>query len=326
MKILPINLSFKYTQAICNNNKFNYKQESDGFIRTTQMTTFGKSEDDKSFSAFKKWSVETNFPNTALSIMADSSNIIGKGEEGTVYQIPNNDNWVIKKYKRSNLIQYHVDKPEIIEINDKSPSLNIGQKVASVRIPINTRLTEHFYILKKQTGKPLGLPKIFINNVSAASSRIHLNSLENLANFPLSSYEKLISDIQYVTDIGYEFDGENPQNYLLDNETQTINFVDIDEVNEENKSQFAEVLYALIGSDFNDKFIKSHRPVEEKELAKKSSLMICAKFITAMDKNKVKFSDTYHFNKLLHSQPMTIMLGTEDLQEKRKALKNIKLF
>ena len=303
-----------------NNAKYT---SNDIFVR---RASFGKTNDEKTFSSFKKWSDETNFPNHASKITSNPANIIGDGFEGTVYSIPNNDDWVIKTFKRSNLVQYHVDKPEIIEIDDIAPGLNIGQKIASVRIPLNERLSEHFYILKKQTGKPLGVHHILMDNVSAGSTKMHLESLETIAKLPSSSYKKLVDDINYVVDCGYQFDGDTPQNYLLDKENKTINFVDINDLNTDGKSQHSEVLYAILGANFNEKFMNSHRPAEEKELADKLSTVICAKFITAMASTNSKFSNTQHFIQLIKSNAFTKILGTDDINEKLTILAENNLF
>ena len=200
MRILAVNFNNKYIKT--NNKHKNTYNNNDCFVRTI---SFGNSTDAKTFSEFKKWATETNFLKKASNIMASSENILGNGHEGTVYEIPNCDDWVIKKFKRSNLIQYHVDKPEIIEIDDISPKLNIGQKIASVRIPISDRYSEHFYILKKQNGHPLGVHQLLMNNVSAGSKKMHLDSLEEIAKLPITSYKKLIDDIDFGSIISYNF-------------------------------------------------------------------------------------------------------------------------
>lgn len=323
MKIAQIN----YIQNAFNINKSQKKNSSniinDCFVKTT---SFSGKKDECSFDEFKKWAEETDFCKNASKIISSSGNIIGSGFEGTVYSIPDTDKWVIKTYKRSNLVSYQVDKPEIIEVRDVAPNLNIGQMVASVRVPLNARITEQFYVLKKQKGNPLGVHHVLMNNVSAGSTKMHLNSLDALAKLPPSSYDKLIKDIAYVTDCGYQFDGETPNNYLLDEDSKTINFVDIGDPITDKKSQYAEVLYALLGANFNETFLNSHRTPEEKQLADKLSTTICAKFISAMSQNDVKFSNTLHFKNLINSKSFTNLLETSDIKEKVKLLAENNLY
>ena len=123
---------------------------NDAFVRTC---SFGNSsqEDDKSFDKFKQWSDEVGFLDFAREIISTTGRIIGSGFESKTYSIPHNEQWVIKQSKRAGVINDFTPAPQIIEIKDISPDLNIGQYVATVKIPLNDRFTQQFYILKKQT-------------------------------------------------------------------------------------------------------------------------------------------------------------------------------
>lgn len=300
-------------------NIFRNSPISDIFVR---CCTF--KGDDKSFDAFSKWAKETGFIEKIPEIINNSENILGSGFEGTTYEIPNNDRWVLKEFKRSNLLLYHTDYPEITEIKDISPKLNIGQFVATIKVPLSKNMVQLVYILKKQNGKSCGVPYYLKDIVSDSTVTSHLTYLKALAGLPQCAYDKLIDDITYVTKQGYEFDCLNPYNFMLDMKNKQINFVDIADKVKDDKTQYANVLFSLLDAEYATNFNNSNRP--EKVEADKLSIQICSKFMKAMLNKKSCFSDSTYFDKITGMPAFAKALGVKNRMKALEKLVELGLY
>lgn len=305
------------TNLVSNKRSQNSPQlANDTFIRTC---SFGNStkEDDKSYEKFRQWSDEVGFLDFAQEIISSTGRIIGSGFEAKTYAIPHNDQWVIKQSKRAGLINVFTPEAQILEIKDIAPDLNIGQYIATVKIPLNDRFTQQFYILKKQTGESFGVPYSARNDVNDTTAKVHLNSLKKLSELPQESFDKLVSDIQYVTRKGYKFDVANPCNFMIDSTKKSVNFVGIEnKIGMENNTQYGDVLFALLDGEFGVEFNKSDRPQNEKEEAAILSQKICSKFMISMIRKNVQFTFTDKFEDVFNSRAFEAIMGTSNQDEK----------
>ena len=293
---------------------------NDTFVRTCSFGNAPK-EDNKSYEQFKKWSDEVGFLDCAQEIISKTGRIIGSGFESKTYAIPHNEQWVIKQSKRAGLVNVFTPESQILEIKDIAPDLNIGQYIATVKIPLNDRFTQQFYILKKQTGEALGVPYSARNDVNDTTAKVHIDMLKKLSELPQESFDKLISDIDYVTKKGYKFDVANPCNFLLDEARKSINFVGIEnKIGMENNTQYGDVLFALLDGEFGIEFNKSNRSQSEKEEATTLSQRICSKFMISMIRKNVQFSFTDKFEDVFNSKPFEAIMGTSNQDEKIDAL------
>lgn len=318
MKITAISPYFNINKPQ-STNKLKNVPACDVFVRSCSFKG-----DDKSFEAFSKWAKETDFIEKIPEIINYTGKILGSGFEGTTYDIPNNDKWVLKEFKRASLMQYHLDSPQIIEIEDISPDLNIGQFIAYVRIPTSKNTVHQVYVLKRQNGESCGLPYCSKNLISDSTTKLHINYLKNLSSLPQSSYDKLIDDITYVTEQGYKFDCSNPYNFMLDMKNKQINFVDIADKFDKNKTQYGEVLYALLDAEFAENFNTSNR--KEKDEADIISAEIFSKFICAMKRKKYHFTDGVFFNKVLSMLAFTKFLDVKTKEEALEKLTELGLY
>ncbi|MBE7705184.1 MAG: hypothetical protein E7Z90_05160 [Cyanobacteria bacterium SIG29] len=284
----------------------------DEFVRTTR--TMNR---DNSSEAFEHWAKETDFISRIDEITENPANIIGSGFEGTTYSIPDCEEWVIKEYKRSTFTNVTTPSPEIIKIKDVTPDLNIGQFVALVRKPYGHSATRNTYVLKKQTGTSYGVSYQSKDIVSKDTISTHISSLKKLSEFPQASFDKLIDDIDYITKQGYKFDCDNPYNYLLDTKNKSINFVDVADKLEGNKTQFGEVLFALLDANFVQTFENSDLvSVDEKQEAYTYSKQICSKFLKAMVRKNHKFTASPYFDKVYNSKAFDGALGVKSADDK----------
>ena len=308
----------------CNSKVLNKNISNDTFIRTT---SFGSKNDDKSFEEFIKWAEETNFTENAMEIINNTGKILGDGFEGTTYSIPNNEKWVIKQYKRSNLSHQFLKKPEIKKVKDISPDLNIGQIIASVKIPMNNRISHHFFVLKKQTGVSYGVPHSSKDIVCDSTAKKHISSLKKMAQLPISTYDQLIDDITYINKRGYKIDADNPYNFMVDWNNKRINFVDIaDKLEDKNVKQYGDVLFALLDSDFGFNFSSTNRPKSEKDEAKLYSTQICGKFLSSMIRKHVKFDFSSNLSKVVTMESFERAIGSTRIDNKLEKLQELGLY
>ena len=289
---------------------------SDVFTRKTSFR--GKEQplnDGKSYDDFINWANETDFINKTDEIIR-TGEILGSGFEGKTIAIPECDNWVIKVYNRAHIINQKLKEPQITEIKDILPELNVGQFVASVKIPLGENYCQHFYVLKKQDGVSYGVPYDSKNTVCDSTVKEHLDTLSKMANMPIETYEKLVDDIQYVTEKGYKFDSGNPYNFMMDEENQRINFVDIADKKNDKKTQFGDVLFALLDGDFSASLRNSSRPDKEKDLSQDYSKKIISKFFIAMIRKQYRFNEDNNFLKVQNNPAFDAVVGGKTPEEK----------
>lgn len=313
MKISFIQNTQRISNIKHNQLKKSNNQTSDLFIKST---SFGQITDNKSYADFDRWAKSTNFKENAKEIIKNPNNYLGKDSEGDSYKIPDCDKWIIKKPKNDHLWPIQVKETTYTEIDDISPRINIGQPIASLRVPLTPRITEHYYIHKAQEGGKLGLHSLLMRNVNSDTSRMHIESLAQVSALEQESYDELVKNITEISRMGYSFDGKKPNNLTLDSKKKRINLTNLAQNNTKNVGQFSEVLYALLGGDFSSKFNHSHRPDSEKEKANYYTNIVCAKFLVAMKNNGSKFELTDNFKDLVTSSVFTRLLQTDDSKEK----------
>ena len=100
----------------------------------------------------------------ASDISLSRSDIFAKAK-GAVYLYDLYHN--IKKPKNDHLWPIQVKETTYTEIDDISPRINIGQPIASLRVPLTPRITEHYYVHKAQEGGKLGLHSILMKNINS---------------------------------------------------------------------------------------------------------------------------------------------------------------
>lgn len=296
MIISNINL-ISYTGFKTNNYKKNNNISADTFVRTT---SFGNTSKNQSFEEFKKWAEETNFIDNVEEIVDSTGEYLGSGFEGTTYGIPGTDKWVVKEDKRSAISFYKTEKPQIVEIKDKAPSLNIGQMIAYIKKPISKNATRTLYILKRQKGHSFGVPYDISTTVSKENIDMHISSLKKMSSLPLEAYSDMIDDVITANNAGFKFDYYNPNNILIDEDNKKIGFVD---VTEEDiyplKNQLPDILYCMLDGEFAINFNRSANSIGRKFEAQRYSNEIFSKFIMALEKKGIKLDKSLNLQILL---------------------------
>lgn len=293
---------------------------SDVFVKSTSFA--GNKNDDYSYEAFAKWVDATNFLDDVDDIVSYKGKILGSGFEGVTYEIPNNDKWVIKRFKRGDFIPNSLENSKLVHLNDISPKLNIGQSIARIETPAGGRYSNLYYVLKRQEGVSIGVPYSDSDKIYDLFTNLHIKSLKMLADAPQSTFDKCIEDINYVNSLGYEFDCSNPHNFMYDKKSKQVNFVDINDLKRSENNQFGEVLYSLLDGNFGINFSKSDSDIKIKNEVDNLSSEIIKKFFVAMKKQNFKFENGRFFDILLNSSIMDNVLGTSVLNDKINILEN----
>ncbi len=317
------NFNIKSSLSI-NQNKIGkniFTQNYDTFVRTTSFSGLSKKNDESSFNNFIKWAKENDFLSNITDIADYTGKILGSGFEGEIIEIPNCDKWVIKTFKRSKMVNIARNKPEIIEIKDFSPELNVGQIIAKIEIPHGKNYSKVYYILKRQSGISYGVGFDDSSLLSERNVRLHHNLLKTLAEFPQSSFDECIKNANTIDNLGYEFDCTNPHNFMLDIETKSINFIDINDLNVHNKNPYGDILFALLGGDFALNILNSDCSENIKNTAINYSNSIINKYFSAMKKNNKKFEVQGLFTKLLDTNILDSVLKTNSREERIVELK-----
>lgn len=277
--------------------------------------------DDLSYEAFKNWADKTDFYSKARRIVEVDGKVLGSGFEGTTYEIPDTDNWVIKKYKRADFIRKSLDEPKLMKIDDISPKLNIGQNIAFIEIPAGKTYSCRYYILKRQTGDTYGVKKEVCENYSQDNIYNHLNTLEKVSAMPDSTFDKYVQDTAYITSQGYEIDYENPANLMLDNSKQEIHFVDINDKFDGESNQYSKVLFSLLDGFFGLNFNNEVEDLETVEKSNNLSKEVSEKYFAAMKKFNAKFCNDKVLQELVQSKSFYIESPDETPEEKLTLLK-----
>ncbi len=323
------------------------KSERKAQIQSLKSDVFVKSSNNVSFkgnNSFIDWAENTDFVHTQLpEILSNPENKIGSGFSHTAYNIPNNDDYILRAHNSALNNIYDYTSAKIKETENKELSINIGQKTAEIQIKDENNMPYMIEILRKQKGDPLGIPPtqaVFIPDSDELRQgelpyedmerkKYYASSIHKVAQMPLESYEKLIDNLQAVAKSGYSFDHLNSNNFLIDGDNNNINMIDMDKVNK--KVDYGNALYALTNinyfSTFASKYDKNPISNEELEQAINDTVEIIEKFINAMQNKNVKFKNrheySYEFMKLFTSFPFAFYCKAIDENQKWEKLEQI---
>ena len=285
--------------------KPSFKGTDDAFIPSEKLPT--------DYEKFETWAKKANLGETIKSTILNQENILGNGFSNTVYQIPENDEYVLRVGTSSKKeIEELVEKSEMEIVNKENTNLkgNYGQKIAEIKFKDSYATIE---VLKKQEGKTYGVPPttvIYEENGNLRAGEVayedisrkeqYEKSLASIAKYPVSSYEKLIEDVLRAQRAGFAFDFENANNFMYDDKTQSINMIDLIQRGTPFKNELGNILWSLVCTDFAGTYFGSDEAEISKERKQKTlmnNLEVIEKFTLAMKNKGVKFD---YMNERLH--------------------------
>ena len=336
------NITFNGIFNTPNSNKISFRAKSlsnDSFIKSEETK---KPEDNE----FIKWAKANNFKEKGIKAALSEENLLGKGFSHSVYQIPNNDDYVLR-VSRGCLDLKDVDfsKYKLIDTEDKNLTNNYGQEIALFRADNFEMPT--VAVLRKQNGISNGNPPpsaIHYENGNLREDELpyetterkehYAKCLQFLADAPIEAYYSLMDKFSELDCAGYKFDYYNPNNFLLDKEKGTIEIIDLDKMSKPYENDLGNALWALTDIEYlntylTDSYNENDPKIsdEDKTRAIKNTLVVIDKYTKAMQKKGKKFSQNgYEFTvHLLGSFPMSIFLQTNSQSEKIEKLRNMGL-
>lgn len=313
--------------------------KSDTFVRSSNNVSFKGSETTNNKS-FIKWAQETDFIKTQLpEILTNPDCKLGSGFSHSAYIIPGNEDYILRTSNMNVQKNYNFENAKLEDTEDKNLNVNIGQEVANIELQTDNGFPFRIEVLKKQTGKPIGVPPsqaIYIEDTgklregekpyeARERKEQYASTIHTVAKLPVSAYEKLIDDIRAAEKAGYHFDHLNSNNLLLDEEKGSINLIDMDK----NKvpANLGNVLYALTNINYFSTFASQYDPCpmgnEEIGTAIKDTMEITDKFISAMKNKGEKFNRdecSYEFFNFISSMPFSYYCRTADDRAKWRIL------
>lgn len=171
-------------------------------------------------------------------------NFIGQGGNARVYRI--DDDYVLRVPKsgfepgQSNLLP------------DNFPEDNFGQPISQVG---------NSFVLLRQPGVEAGASHLEIGKNRGKFTKEELynkykNAIKMAADMPQSAYDKLISDLIKINNMGYLFDPSKSNNLLIDNETKTFRMVDLNPKSpgQSYKNNPSEIVTVLIDNPTAGKY------------------------------------------------------------------------
>lgn len=174
-----------------------------------------------------------------------SKNFLGVGGEGSVYVI--NDNFVLKMFHDATT---DITKVKFSSVDDIFDGRNFGQVVA--------KAGDEFWILRRVKGVPLY--KLNLNESD------YLASFKKCCDFSDEVLESFVSDVAFLKNKGFQIDYRNGANFLFDDVSGKINFVDLTNVKNINRfdQEFSHlcILDSLIDSK---KFYQNYCHLSVKE-------------------------------------------------------------
>lgn len=330
LNINPVNF-VKFNNFYKTQPKITSGLASDVFVRSANNISF-KGEKETNSSSFIEWAKQTGFVQKQLSeILSNPDCKLGSGFSHSAYIIPDNEEYILRMPNIKVPLEYDYSKASLKDTEDKNLKVNIGQEVASIEVPTKEGFPMVVEVLRKQSGDSIGVPPsqaVFVEETGAlregelsyeASERKehYASTIHKVAQLPVESYEKLITDIREAEKAGYRFDHLNSNNLLVDEENESINLIDMDK--SRVPANLGNVLYALTNicyfSTFSSKYDESPMSDDEIMTAIKDTMDITDKFIQAMQNKGEKFNRnecSYEFFNLMSSLPFCFYCKTGD--------------
>lgn len=323
----------------------NYKKANKPIVQGLTSDVFVKTSNNVSFKGINKnsfvdWAEQTDFISKQLpEILANPKNKIGSGFSHSAYTIPGCDDYILRTPNYSQSIDYDFSKAVLKDTEDRNLKVNVGQKVADIEVPLEYGMTSVIEVLKKQTGKSLGVPPskaVFVEETgelrpgqlpyeAKERKEYYADTIHQAAQLPMEAYTKLIDDVIDAANAGYTFDHLNSNNLLIDTKNGSINLIDMDR--SKRDANLGNLLYALTNVDYFATFSSAYdkTPMSNEQIGQAigDTIQIIDKFTSAMKEKGLKFKKdecSYEFFNLINSIPFSFFCKNGDYNAKWEKL------
>lgn len=213
----------------------------------------------------------------------DKKNLLGSGTFAKVYSIPEHDDYVIRIAHNTPRISTLLHP--IKATKDEFPNDNFGQKIADNGHGIT--------ILKRVYGSVHGFTNPSEKDDDAMflpeHAKLILSQIEELATFPLKSYEEFALKIKRINEsTDFRLDFANANNLLIDKPNKKINIVDLSESKDvielqDCKQDSSDMISLLLNAVFHRKVYEKLLTQEQKDALIKNSKIVINKALTAAE-------------------------------------------
>lgn len=323
--------------------------KNDIFIKNPDETKLKEQEEYPSAIAgikFINWTKKTDFLNAGLKEALKPENLIGMGFEHAVYDIPGNDDYVLRIPRScySTIQNTDFSNYEIKDTANPELTRNCGQQAALIieKETNGPRLNPAIEVLIKQHGYANGNPppaSLYHEDGKLRDgcicyeddSRKHhfAHCLKTLAELPDETYNLLIEDLIVSGEAGYKFDHLNSNNFLIDENAQKINIIDMGRTAKPHKDRFGNTLYALTNIEFLNEYLRKdsgYEPENENEQNETIGNMIkvMEKYTKAVKNHHQKYNkDSYEFHLLLNNPVSSYWLRAGSYEDKLEKLRQM---
>ncbi len=174
-------------------------------------------------------------------------NLIGRGGNADVYNIPGVDRYVLRVNRSK---KKEETNGEISKIVDAFPEFNIGQAVAEIQ-------ECGMSFLRRQDGIPASVPcgELRRDGGEEADS-IYQEHLKNVAEMPQEAFDEFAHLLIVINDRGYQFDPSKVNNVLVDAENERFNLVDVNKRSETStyRNGVADMAVTLIDNAYAGRY------------------------------------------------------------------------
>lgn len=289
-------------------------------------------------SSFENWMNDNNLEIEDIkNIISNEDNILGAGFDNTTFSIPNCDEYVLRC--RTWLLPYlkesDFSNTQVIDSEDKTLKINIGQQVASIYPKVSIPFASEIEVLKKQSGSSIGVqpPETIKENdipyEDYSRKEKYEKTINKTAKLPQKAYDTLVSEIMQADETGYKFDYLNSNNLLVDEKNERINIIDM-----QKGGASPDVMSGLLYALTNIRYFKTYTaPIynavsdEKKQQVYQDTMEIIGKFVLAMKNQNVKFD--------LKNMPLEASMflfssapfkGASNAQTEREVMEKLKEF
>lgn len=231
----------------------------------------------QTFEEFEKFAKETDFLNNLPNIL-ENSNPFARGGQYNVYNIPNNDTFLLRISKKLYIPKEIPKQAQLKKAVDAFPNNNLGQKVA--------KIGEQISVIIKQSGEPNGIEdwqgRYWQPYFSKSLLPEFIDKLKTVAGMNQEAYNTLGEEVKLIVKKKKSFDYFNPQNVLIDKQNQAFNIVDVEE-NEFRRNVKLNSHNCILHSLLDEQnFMKAYKASNEEQ---QKEITIAAKEIR--DKTKI---------------------------------------
>ena len=266
------------------------------------------------------------------SIFSNPQNKLGEGFTHSVYSIPDNDEYVLRVSNNFDPDIIDFSNPTVKDTEDKDLKINIGQEIAE--LTYNRKdypgTYERVSVLRKQKGKSVGVPpaetmyypetEILRPGKTCYESQEnrekYASSIKAIAKLPLSAYERLLDNVTEAYNHGYYFDYLNSNNILYDEDSQSLNLIDMEK--SRRYLNYGNLLYALTNISYYNTYTDNYNnPISDEEFNEitGATITIIDKYLQAMRNKNLKINKNDYAcqtTQLFFSIPMKIYCRSFD--------------